>query len=76
MDETAISGLSTMASVKVKPARIGEAAVQMECEVRSDDFTRLDENGHSDTSVTYSEQFFPYTLISPSIYDFLLLHRE
>lgn len=36
MDEIAISGLNTMASVKVKPARIAEAAVQLECEVRSD----------------------------------------
>ena len=35
IDEIAISGLHTMQSVKVKPARIREAAVQMECQVRS-----------------------------------------
>ena len=33
VNEVAESGLNTMPSVKVAPARIAEAAVQMECKV-------------------------------------------
>jgi flavin reductase (DIM6/NTAB) family NADH-FMN oxidoreductase RutF len=35
VDEISLSGLSTMPSTKVRPERIGDAAVQMECEVGS-----------------------------------------
>lgn len=33
VDEVAVSGLSTLPSSKVRPARIAEAAVHMECQV-------------------------------------------
>lgn len=35
VDEIAVSGLNTMPSTKVKPERIAEAAVQMECQVQT-----------------------------------------